>query len=277
MELTKPVSPAALPAEQIAEQTAEQPKPAVPPKPFEYKILNEEWCDTIVGRAVIVEIEVIDEVAPTVTEADLESLVPVFMEKYNGGSFRIVFYAETPLIQPWGVINHTPHNTLGETLSCNIYEYAFEFGPWYFPEKIDPNEEWHELVWLTLPMVNKIVNNATQYEWDIKSRSANDVYFKPKRSTLGSLDDGMSLDPQTWEISSYDGDVPGFVRLVESSLNYLDYDLSQNVVGKLNSVIGSQEYLRGDKHFWTWKIDRREVTFNHFDSQDSLTIMQTQP
>ena len=126
-------------------------------------------------------------------------------------------------------------------------------------------------------MVNKIVNGATQYHWEVTRRSANSVYFDSRQSPPGAFKDSMNLDPQAWDIETYDGDVPRFVRLVESSLAYLDHDLSNNVVGKLNSVIGSQEYLNGDKTHWTWMIGRLEVTYFHFDTQDDITIMQTEP
>ncbi len=199
------------------------------------------------------------------------------MEKYKGEPFGIYFETVTPLIQPWGVIYYVPDNTVGEDLECSIHEYAFEAGPWYFPDRIDRNTKWHELVWLTLPKVNKIVNGATQYQWEVTSRSANDVFFDSKESPLRAMKDDMNLDPQTWEISTYDGDVPRFVRLVESSLNYLDSEFSQNIVGKLNSVIGNQEFLNGDKRNWTWMIDRLEISYDHYDSSDTITITQTKP
>lgn len=253
-------------------------EPAPPAKPFEYKITSEEWHESVSGKAVTVEAQVADAIAPTVTKADLESLVPIFMEKYKGAAgFGIYFHTKTPLAQAWGTIYYAPDNTVSGPIDCDIHEYAFEFGPWYFPEKIDRNTEWHELVWLTLPMVNKIVNGATQFEWEVTNRSANEVYFDATQRQLGALKDDMRLSPQVWEISTYDGDGPRFVRLVESSLNHLDHDFAQRIVGKLNSVIGSQEFLSGDKTFWTWMIDRLEVTYHHYDSSDTITIMQTKP
>lgn len=262
----------------VPEPTASEPiapKPtAQQPKPFEYKILSEEWG----SRRVTVEAQVADDVAPTVTEADLESLVSVFMEKYNGEPFNIFFYTETPLVQAWGSISHSPYSTVGEKVDCSIHDYAFDFGPWYFPDRIDRNTKWHKLVWLTLPMVNKIINGATQFHWEVTNRSANEVYFDSKQAPLGAMKDDMSLSPQTWGISTYDSDVPRFVRLVESSLNYLDYEFSQRIVGKLNSVIGSQKYLNGEKTHWEWTIDRLEVTYHHTDGvRDTITIMQTEP
>jgi len=181
------------------------------------------------------------------------------------------------LFLSWGVISHIPYTTVGDKVECDIHKHAFEFGPWYFPDRIDPHTKWHELVWLTLPAVNKIVNGATQFHWKVTSRSANEVYFDSKQSPFGAMKDKMNLSPQTWDISTYDGDVPRFVRLVESSLNHLDYDFSQKIVGKLNSVIGSQEYLNGDKTYWTWMIDRLEVTFHHYNRSDTINIMQTRP
>jgi hypothetical protein len=245
-------------------------------KPFEFKILSEEWSDGFDGKAVRVAAEVADDVAPNVTKADLESLVPSLMEKYGGAPFQVLFYTKTPLINAWGAINYTPE-PMGKGAECQILDFALEFGPWYFPDKIDRDTKWHELVWITLPMANKIVNGATQYHWEVASRSANDVYFDSEERPFGAMKDTMRLSPQTWEICTYDGDVPRFVRLVESSLNHLDYDLSQDIVGKLNSVIGSQEYLHGDKTNWTWMIGRREVSYNHFDKNDIITIMQTAP
>jgi hypothetical protein len=150
-------------------------------------------------------------------------------------------------------------------------------GPCYFPDKIDRNTDWHKRVWITLPMANKIVNGATQYHWDVTHRSANDVYFDSKERPFGKMKDNMRLSPQTFEICTYDGDVPRFVRLVESSLNHLDSGLSQNIVGKLNSVIGGQEYLSGAKANWTWMLGKREVTYTHHNGSDTVTIMQTDP
>jgi hypothetical protein len=121
------------------------------------------------------------------------------------------------------------------------------------------------------------VNGATQFHWDVTSRTANGVYFDGKERLFGAMKDDMSLGPQSWDISTYDGDVPRFVRLVETSLNYLDPEFSQKIVGKLNSVIGGQEYLNRDKSFWTWMFGRLEVTYHHYDENDTITIMQTQP
>ena len=262
-------------AANIPEPAKELPAPQQP-KHFEYKILDEEWHDGFHGKSVSVEVQVADEVAPTVTQADLESLVPVFMEKYEGAPFQILFYTVTPLANAWGAINYTPNSRLG-AIDCHINDFAFEMGPWYFPDKIDRNTDWHKRVWITLPMANKIVNGATQYHWEVTSRSANDVYFDSKERPFGALKDDMRLSPQTWEICTYDGDVPRFVRLVESSLNHLNYELSQNIVGKLNSVIGSQEYLSRDKSNWTWMLGKREVSYTHLDKNDMITIMQTDP
>lgn len=256
--------------------TPQEAKPApLGPAPFQYKILSEEWHDAFVGKAVTVEAQVPDDVAPKVTKEDLESLVPVFMEKYNGQTFKVLFYTETPLVQAWGLINHIPYTTVGEKVECSIRDFAFEFGPWYFPDRIDLNTEWHQLVWLTLPVVNKIVNGATQFEWEVTSRSANTVYFESKSAAPGQLKDTMYLSPQTWDITTHDGDVPRFVRLVESSLGYFDFEFAEQIIGKLNSVIGSQEYLSGDKTFWEWKVDRLEVTYHHFRESDSITLVQT--
>jgi hypothetical protein len=166
---------------------------------------------------------------------------------------------------------------VGDKLECSIHTHAFEWGPWYFPDRIDPKTKWHELVWLTLPMANKIVNGATQFHWEVTNRSANEVYFDSKQGPQGAMKDDMYLSPQAWDITTYDGDVSRFVRLVESSLNHLDYELAQHIVGKLNSVIGSQEYLNGDKTYWIWMLDRLEVSYHHYDSQDEMSIMKTKP
>lgn len=253
----------------------EQPTPPAR-KPFEYRIINEEWHNGFRGESVSVDVQVADDVGPTVTQADLESIAPVFMKKYEGAPFRIMFYTATPLANAWGVINYTPDNPSGKDVDCMIHDFAFELGPWYFPDKIDRDTDWHKRVWITLPMANKIVNGATQYHWKISSRTASDVYFDSRERPFGAMNDDMRLSPQTWEICTYDGDVPRFVRLVESSLNHLDYELSQNIVGKLNSVIGSQEYLNGDEMFWTWMLGKREVTYMHHSTGDTVTIMQVE-
>ena len=278
--MSEPAPEAAEPA--VAESAVKQspsPEPveAEQPSPFKYKVLSETWSENVRNRAVKVEVQVADDVAPKVTEADLKAMAPIFMKEYGGAPFGIYFSTVTPLSQPWGRINDNPRATVGEVLEADIMEFAFEFGPWFFPEKIDRDTTWHELVWLTLPKVNKIVNDATQYEWQVTRRSANSVSFDGKGSAPGKMKDNMRLSPQTWEINTYDGDVPRFVRLVESSLNHLDRELSENIVGKLNSVIGGQEYLNGDKSFWTWMIGRLEVTYSHHDGSDMVQIMQTKP
>ena len=260
-------------------QQPETPEPATTEQasPFEFKVLNETWTEGVRNKSVKVEVQVADDVAPTVTEADLKAMAPIFMKKYGGAPFGIYFSTVTPLSQPWGRINYNPHTRVGDVLEVDIMEYAFEFGPWYFPDKIDRNTKWHEIVWLTLPKVNKIVNGATEYQWEITSRSANNVSFESKVSPIGKMKDHMRLSPQTWEISTYDGDVPRFVRSVESSLNHLDLELSENIVGKLNSVIGVQAFLTGEKSNWTWMIGRLEVTYFHYENSDMVTIIQSMP
>jgi hypothetical protein len=121
---------------------------------FEYKILSEETSEGLRGETVRVEAQVADDVAPKVTKADLESLAPVFMEKYGGKPFWVYFYTVTPLTSPWANIIHNPQSSASEKLECSINDYALEFGPWYFPDRIDPKTKWHEIVWLTLPMAN---------------------------------------------------------------------------------------------------------------------------
>lgn len=261
----------------VAEQPKAAPAAAEEPAPFEYKILTEEWHDGFQGKAVSVQAQVADDVAPKVTEAQLKSMAPIFMKQYGGAPFGIYFSTVTPLTQPWGRINYNPQTPVGDVLEADVMEYAFEFGPWYFPDKIDRNTKWHELVWLTLPKVNKIVNGATQYQWEVTSRSANNVSFEGTVSPIGKLKDFMRLSPQTWEIGTNDGDVPRFVRLVDSTLSHLDFELSRKIVGKLNSVIGGQEYLSGDTSTWTWMIGRLEVSYYHLKGSDMVTIMQTKP
>ncbi len=261
----------------VTEQPKAEPEPAATPAPFEYKILKEEWHNDFHGKAVSVEAQVADDVAPKVTEAQLKSMAPIFMKQYGGAPFGIYFSTVTPLSQPWGRINYNPQTPVGDVLEADVMEYAFEFGPWYFPDKIDRNTKWHELVWLTLPKVNKIVNGATQYQWEVTRRSANNVSFDGNGSPIGKLKDSMRLSPQTWEICTNDGDVPRFVRLVDSTLSHLDFELSRKIVDKLNSVIGGQEYLSGDTSTWTWMIGRLEVSYYHLKGSDMVTIMQTKP
>lgn len=243
--------------------------------PFAFRVTSEEWRDAINRRHVTVEAMVDEDVAPKVKQADLESLVPYFIEKYEGASFKVLFETKTPLSNPWGIISYNT-NFEPPQISCKILKYAFEDGPWYFPEHIDPNTEWHGRVWLTLPKVNKIVNGAAEYYWKVTYRSANDVHFESAHHPRGTIRDTMTLSPQTWEISTYDGDVPRFVRLVETTVNHLDLEMSKTIIERLNSVIGSQEYLRGDKRFWTWMLGSLELTFYHDTGSDRITIMQTE-
>jgi len=139
------------------------------------------------------------------------------------------------------------------------------------------NVEWHELVWITLPMANKIVNGATQFSWELDQRDANSIYLDSKSHSLGASSDRMSLTPQTWDIETNDGDVSRFVRLVESSLNHLDFEFSQKIVAKLNSVIGSSKYLSHEKKWWEWQVDGLEVSYRHLDGSDMLSILKTKP
>ncbi len=244
-------------------------------KPFEYKILSEEWADSFRGRVVTVKLRTPDDIAPKVTEEDLELLAAAFMKKYKGAAFGAYFYTVTPLVNPWARISHLPWAE--EKLEWYINEYAFEFGPWYFPDRLDSNVDWHELVWITLPMANKIVNGATQFNWKLKERDANNVFFESSSTPFGSIKDSMDMDPQSWNISTYDGDASRFVRLVESSLNHLDYEFSQKIVTKLNSVIGNSEYLSREKTWWEWQVDGLEVTYHHYDGKDTLSILKTKP
>ncbi|MDZ4659262.1 MAG: hypothetical protein SH868_16945 [Bythopirellula sp.] len=244
-------------------------------KPFEYKILSEEWGDGFAGKSMTVELQTPDDVAPKVTEADLKLLAAEFVKKYKGEAFDAHFYTVTPLVDFWAKISHVPY--ADEKLECYINDFAFEEGPWYFPDRIDPKVEWHERVWLTLPMANKIVNSATEFSWELDRRDANSIYFDSKSSPPGVLSDTMYLSPQAWDIETHDGDVSRFVRLVESSLSHLDFEFSQKIVDKLNSVIGTSEYLTREKHHWTWQIDDLEVTYFHYETADSLEILKTTP
>ncbi len=58
---------------------------------------------------------------------------------------------------------------------------------------------------------------------------------------------------------------------------HLDYEFSQKIVTKLNSVIGSSEYLSREKTWWEWQVDGLEVTYHHYDESDSLSILKTKP
>ena len=52
------------------------------------------------------------------------------MEKYDGQTFKVLFYTETPLLQAWGVVSYIPYKTVGDKVECSIQKYAFEMGPW---------------------------------------------------------------------------------------------------------------------------------------------------
>ena len=84
----------------------------------------------------------------------------------------------------------------------------------------------------------------------------------------------MNLNPEAWEIATYDGDVPRFVRLVETTVTCLDQQMSENVVELLNSVIGNQEYLSSKKRRWTWTIESLEVTYYHDKASDKIIIIR---
>jgi len=116
-----------LPSEPVAAKPEKQRG-----KPFDYKILSEEWSDSFRGRVVTVKLQTPDDIAPEVTEEDLELLAAEFMKKYKGAAFGAYFYTVTPLINPWARISHLPW--ADEKLEWYINGYAFEFGPWYFPD-----------------------------------------------------------------------------------------------------------------------------------------------
>lgn len=236
---------------------------------FEYKLLSEKRN----GNVLVIKLQCADDVAPNVKIEQIRRLANNFIVKYGNVPFDVYFYTVTPLMNPWAKISHIP--SAEEKLRCNIIEYAFEMGPWYFPEKLDPSQEWQEIVWITLPIANKIINNATQFDWEVLEREANSVLLDSRNRPIGSMADRMSLSPQTWEICTYDGDVSRFVRTVERSLTYYKYEFAEKIVGKLNSVIGTADYLSGEKHFWEWHIDGLEVTFFHYNGSDSLTILRS--
>jgi len=117
MAQAPPVNRPESPAEPVALRPNKQSG-----KPFGYKILSEEWSDSFGGRVVTAKLQSPDDVAPKVTEEDLELLAAEFMKKYKGAAFGAYFYTVTPLVNPWARISHLPW--ADEKLEWYINNYA---------------------------------------------------------------------------------------------------------------------------------------------------------
>jgi hypothetical protein len=227
------------------------------------------------GPQVVLQIETTNEAAKKTTEDDLRR----FWEHISPtvGDRRAFIRISTPVPgdMPWANINRV--NLTGQwELEIQKNEFGVDAEPYYFMDKIDRTKSYQQSMVLTLPVVNRIVERLKESGWNETYRSEDLVKFTLEGVGLESftvdlMPGGISL--QAWH--KEDSEIFAAVDLLTRELG-----VGSAIKDKMQSVIGSPEYFRGNRNgvgVWIWRIGDYDVMYTHHEhgrkqSIDSVSI-----
>jgi hypothetical protein len=115
---------------------------------------------------------------------------------------------------------------------------------------------------VTLPVVNRIIERLKSFGWNETYRSEDLVKLELPAAGLESL--SVTLSPESITLYAWykdDSEVFGAVELLTQ-----EFGISGDIKRKMQSVIGSPEYFRGNRNgvgVWIWKIRNYEVMYTH--------------
>ena len=155
------------------------------------------------------------------------------------------------------------------------YDYGVDAQPYCFMDKIDRSVENQRTMILTLPVVNRIVEQVKRRGWTVTERTVNSV----------SAEDGMgigatevSLTPDYLEFYANTVDDLEFIDTAVFILDELG--IGEQVKHELQSVIGSPDYMRAaveKSAEWKWWFGPIAVSYSHFGNSDKLWAEYHQP
>lgn len=247
-----------------------QPAPQAVKAPFEYRIVETDDTPHTVGPQIVLTIETTDDVAKKATRDDLIQFWK-FMRP-NLGNRRVFIYFETPVpgVSPWGMI--TRLNLTGKwEVRVSKNEYGIDAEPYYFVDKIERSKPNQGAMILTLPVVNRIVERLKRTGWTVKTRKE-DIVSADLNPVFGSLN--VVLTPEGIDVSATR--IDDLVLMDTIELLTEELSIGGDIKRKLQSVIGSPEYVRGvddGRAVWHWTIGDYDVSYYHIaEGMDQLNI-----
>jgi hypothetical protein len=213
------------------------------------------------GPQVVLEVETTNEVAKKANEDDLQR----FWEHLRPtvGDRRAFIQISTPVpgAMPWANINRIKLTGQWD-LKISKNDFGVDAEPFYFVDKIDRTKPNQQTMIVTLPVVNRIIERLKSFGWNETYRSEDLVKLELPAAGLESL--SVTLSPESITLYAWykdDSEVFGAVELLTQ-----EFGISGDIKRKMQSVIGSPEYFRGNRNgvgVWIWKIRNYEVMYTH--------------
>lgn len=243
------------------QQTATAPPVTAARAPFEYQIVSRDEKPHDWGPQVVLRLQTTNEVAKAATEADLKQLWQHLSPELGDRRVFIQLDTGVPGASLWGLISRV---NLGNEwkVKCEKIETGIDAEPYYFVEKIDRTKPNQGVMVLTLPLVNKIIERLKLAGWTEKHRSESLVGLE--LAGVGRESFEVSLTPNYIDLHAYDKDetaIFGALALLTQELG-----IGDEIKRKMQSVIGSPEYFRGNGNgvaVWHWTIDDYDVSYYH--------------
>jgi hypothetical protein len=251
--------------------TSETAPAATTKPPFEYKVIENTESVGDFGPQVVMLLETTNDVAKKATEEDLRKLWDYLAPTIGDRRAGIRIRTSVPGVFPWGIISRYRDINDGKWVFKVVRnEFGIDAEPYFFVNKIDRSVLNQRGMVLTLPVVNRVVEHVKRHGWDVKIRKED---FVSAEVSAGAKSATLTMTPEHLSFDGYRLDDLTFVDTAVSILDELG--IGEQVKAKLQSVIGSPEYLRadsGEQARWTWTIREYEVDYCHYDKIDELYV-----
>lgn len=240
--------------------------------PFEYREVSRGEEPHFMGPQVILELETTNDVAKETTEDDLgqfwEHIAPTL------GNRRVFIRLKTPVpgVVPWGLITRINDFDGNWKVEIQRNEFGVDAEPYYFADKIDRSKQNQRAMILTLPVVNRIIERLKRDGWTINERQEDFVSADKSGNGIGSL--SVTLTPEGIDLNAHrreDIEVFDVIGLLTDDLG-----IGNKIKQKMQAVIGSPEYYRGNSNgvgVWNWTIGTYDVSYYHTEpGLDDISI-----
>jgi hypothetical protein len=256
----------------LAGCTGEKPEPVAsgPPAtqsvqaPFEYRITKTDETPHTMGPQVVVRLQTTNEIARAATQDDLRELWQHLSPTLGDRRIFIQLDTGVPGASLWGLI--TRLNLTGKwEVKVEKFETGIDAEPYNFVDKIDRKKPNQQAMILTLPVVNKIIERLKQAGWTQTYGSEDLVKLELPASGMESFD--VTLSPEGITVQGYQKDESELFDVIV--LLTEEVGIGNEIKSKMQSVIGSPEYFRGngENHngysAWHWRIGAYDVSYRH--------------
>jgi hypothetical protein len=243
--------------------------------PFEYRVVKTDETPHFMGPQVVVRLETTNEVAKAATDDDLKQLWRHMGPGLGDRRVFIQLHTGVPGASNWGLISRV--NLTGKwQLTFTKFQGGIDAEPYYFVDKIDRTKRNQQAMILTLPVVNRIVERLKLSGWTETYRSEDLVKLEQPAPGLESFN--VTLSPEGIELDAWHKDDLAIFDAIE--LLTEEFGIGDDIKRKMQSVIGSPEYFRGNGNgvgVWYWTIRDYDVSYSHTDhgprqSVDNVSI-----